>query len=113
MNRRAAPRPRTILVVVALALTGILAAVLVCVFWREPHESQEPRVHIGIGSKPFTESVILGDMVQHLVERAGDTTEHRQLGGTQIVAEHRRQLVGTRVVWEAMVGGKERRDCEI
>jgi osmoprotectant transport system permease protein len=106
LSRRAAPRPRTILVVVALALTGILAAVLIYVFWREPQESREPRVYIGIGSKPFTESVILGDMVQHLVERAGDTTEHRQPGGTRIVAEHRRQLGGTRVVWEAMVGGK-------
>ena len=82
---------------------GDFAAVLIWVFWREPRV-QEPRVHIGIGSKPFTESVILGDMVQHLVEHAGDTTEHRQAGGTRIVAEHRRQLVGTRV----RVGGDGR-----
>ena len=48
-------------------------------------------VRISIGSKSFTESVILGDMLSHLVQRAG------------IEASHKRQLGGTRVLWNALL----------
>ena len=105
MSRRARPRPRTILMMVAFGLAGILAVVLISA-WPAPHQSEEAPVHVGVGSKSFTESVILGDMILHLLEHAGDTTEHGAVGGARVVAEHRRQLGGTRVVWEAMVGGK-------
>lgn len=41
---------------------------------------------IGIGSKSFTESVILGEVLSHLVRSTGARTEHRaELGGTQIL----------------------------
>ncbi|MEA3242552.1 MAG: glycine betaine ABC transporter substrate-binding protein [Pseudomonadota bacterium] len=51
-------------------------------------------VRITIGSKSFTESVILGDMLSHLAQRAG------------IEASHQRQLGGTRVLWNALLGGE-------
>ncbi|MEM7233488.1 MAG: glycine betaine ABC transporter substrate-binding protein [Planctomycetota bacterium] len=41
---------------------------------------------IKIGSKKFTESVILGELLAQLAEHAGETSTHRkELGGTQIV----------------------------
>jgi len=46
-----------------------------------------------IGSKTFTESVILGDVAAHLVQNAGTR------------AVHRRALGGTRLVWDALVKG--------
>ena len=51
-------------------------------------------VRITIGSKSFTESVILGDMLSHLAQRTG------------IEASHQRQLGGTRVLWNALLGGE-------
>ncbi|HEB56585.1 MAG TPA: ABC transporter permease subunit [Gammaproteobacteria bacterium] len=57
------------------------------------HAGGEP-VKITIGSKNFTESVILGDMLTHLVQRAG------------FEASHQRQLGGTRVVWNALLSGE-------
>jgi osmoprotectant transport system permease protein len=51
-------------------------------------------VRITIGSKSFTESVILGDMLSHLAQRAG------------IEASHQRQLGGTRVLWNALLSGE-------
>jgi osmoprotectant transport system permease protein len=46
-----------------------------------------------IGSKAFTESVIIGELVAQLTREAG------------YEAEHRRQLGGTRVLWSALVRG--------
>lgn len=46
-----------------------------------------------IGSKAFTESVILGEIATQLTEEAG------------FDAEHRRQLGGTRVLWSALIRG--------
>ena len=51
-------------------------------------------VRIGIGSKKFTESVILGEMLTLLAEDAG----------AKVV--HRRQLGGTRVLWNALLAGE-------
>lgn len=43
-------------------------------------------VPVRIGSKSFTESVVLGEMLAHLVRSAGGEPQHRaELGGTQIV----------------------------
>lgn len=46
-----------------------------------------------VGSKKFTESVILGDVIAGLGRSAS------------IPAEHRRELGGTRILWEALVAG--------
>lgn len=55
--------------------------------------SAEPST-IRIGSKSFTESVILGEMLTSLARHAGAKAEHRaELGGTQIL-------------WKALVGGE-------
>ncbi len=47
-----------------------------------------------VGSKSFTESVILGEMLVTLAEDVG------------VTARHRRQLGGTRVLWSALLGGE-------
>lgn len=49
---------------------------------------------ITIGSKKFTESVILGEMVARFAESSG------------AVATQRRELGGTRVLWNALVSGE-------
>ena len=56
--------------------------------------SAEEPVSITIGSKGFTESVILGEMLRHLARQAG------------IEAHHQRQLGGTRVLWNALLSGE-------
>jgi osmoprotectant transport system permease protein len=55
-------------------------------------ESEKPIVRVG--SKKFTESVILGEIVAHLARHAG----------CEVV--HRRELGGTRVVWNALLGSE-------
>ena len=47
-----------------------------------------------VGSKAFTESVILGEIVTQL------------LGGSGVNAVHRSQLGGTRILWEALKAGE-------
>jgi len=49
---------------------------------------------VKIGSKSFTESVILADIAQELVQTTGDTTRHRQ------------GLGGTRLLWAALLNGE-------
>jgi osmoprotectant transport system permease protein len=49
---------------------------------------------IVIGSKNFTESVLLGEIATGLARRANTPVEHR------------RQLGGTRILWQALVGGQ-------
>ena len=51
------------------------------------------RARVGVGSKAFTESVILGEMVSQLARD----------GGADVT--HRRQLGGTRLVWDALLKG--------
>ena len=58
-----------------------------------PVFSDEAPAPIVIGSKAFTESVILGEVLRQLVDHAGAE------------AEHQRQLGGTRVLWNALLGG--------
>ena len=48
---------------------------------------------VRIGSKTFTESVILGEMAAGLVQQAGARPEHRQ------------GLGGTRILWDALLSG--------
>lgn len=49
---------------------------------------------VTIGSKNSTESVILGEMLSHLVQKSGKD------------AVHQRQLGGTRVLWNALLSGE-------
>ncbi|HEX9569384.1 MAG TPA: glycine betaine ABC transporter substrate-binding protein [Rhodospirillales bacterium] len=56
-------------------------------------EAGEP-VTIRVGSKTFTESVILGEMIKHLAASTGHRTYHR------------RELGGTRVLWNALLAGE-------
>jgi osmoprotectant transport system permease protein len=56
--------------------------------------AEGPVTTITIGSKSFTESVILGEMLRHLSQQAG------------FEAHHRRQLGGTRVLWHALLSGE-------
>jgi osmoprotectant transport system permease protein len=49
---------------------------------------------IEVGSKGFTESVILADVATQCIQRTGTA------------AEHRRQLGGTRVLWNALLRGE-------
>jgi osmoprotectant transport system substrate-binding protein/osmoprotectant transport system permease protein len=48
---------------------------------------------VAVGSKKFTESVILGDVLTGLIRNAG------------VSAEHRRSLGGTRILWNALLKG--------
>jgi len=54
----------------------------------------EPAQAIKIGSKAFTESVILGEMMRQLAVQIGHS------------ASHQRQLGGTRVLWNALLSGE-------
>ncbi|MFL5274779.1 MAG: glycine betaine ABC transporter substrate-binding protein, partial [Anaeromyxobacteraceae bacterium] len=49
-----------------------------------------------VGSKKYTESVILGELVAQLAAGAG--------AGARV--EHRRELGGTRVLWDALLAGE-------
>lgn len=74
-------------------LTYCLLLLLITASVSRPVRAQTP-APVRIGSKSFTESVILGDMLCHLVEHAGYTAEHRsELGGTQIL-------------WQALLEGE-------
>ncbi|MCA1829164.1 MAG: ABC transporter permease subunit [Myxococcales bacterium] len=49
---------------------------------------------VRVGSKQFTESVLLGELARQTLEQAG------------VPAIHRRELGGTRVLWEALLAGQ-------
>ena len=49
---------------------------------------------VTIGSKTFTESVILGEILTGLVRDSGSA------------AKHRRELGGTRILWNALLAGE-------
>ncbi|MBT4609060.1 MAG: amino acid ABC transporter permease, partial [Gemmatimonadetes bacterium] len=66
----------------------ILTALLLCT----PAIAEDPVLHVG--SKSFTESVILGDMLQQLAQTRGYETEHE------------RELGGTRILWNSLLAGE-------
>ncbi|WP_370457079.1 glycine betaine ABC transporter substrate-binding protein [Corallococcus sp. AB038B] len=72
----------------ALSLAWLLLLTVACT----STEGGGPQVRVG--SKKFTESVILGDMVTQVAEHAGAR------------ASHRRELGGTTVLWEALRRGE-------
>ena len=72
----------------AMVLLGFCALLTYPAFSAETPES------ITLGSKGFTESVILGEMLLHLTRQTG------------IEAQHQRQLGGTSVLWNALLSGE-------
>jgi osmoprotectant transport system permease protein len=66
-----------------------LAAVVVIVVLLQP-----PDRRVGVGSKAFTESVILGEMATLLATHSG------------VGAHHNDNLGGTRICWEALLAGQ-------
>jgi len=73
---------------VALA-TGVLLTVAGCAV-----PGTSPASQVAVGSKTFTESVILGEIVTRLAVAGG------------VEAVHRRQLGGTRILWEGLLSGE-------
>ncbi len=57
-------------------------------------DNSHKKKQIIIGSKNFTESVILGEIATGLARKA------------HLPVEHRRQLGGTRILWDALAGGQ-------
>ncbi|MEE8170380.1 MAG: glycine betaine ABC transporter substrate-binding protein [Phycisphaerae bacterium] len=66
-------------------------SIAACAFATAPAAAAPPEIRVG--SKSFTESVILGEMAVHLSRDAGG------------VVSHRRGLGGTRVLWNALLVG--------
>jgi osmoprotectant transport system permease protein len=58
----------------------------------EPLAAEDPQVKVG--SKSFTESVILGELLGHIAR------------SESIPAEHRSELGGTQVLWKALLAGE-------
>jgi osmoprotectant transport system permease protein len=52
------------------------------------------RADVVVGSKKFTESVVLGDLAAQLIDAA------------EVEVEHRRELGGTRILWSALLAGE-------
>ncbi|MCA9244861.1 MAG: ABC transporter permease subunit, partial [Phycisphaerales bacterium] len=73
----------------ALGGAGILACVLCAASGHDSAIAQETPIRVG--SKSFTESVILGEIATSVARVAGYT------------AEHKRGLGGTRLLWEALL----------
>ncbi|HYQ81768.1 MAG TPA: glycine betaine ABC transporter substrate-binding protein [Anaeromyxobacteraceae bacterium] len=82
MNR---PTPAAIAALALLAAGGASAA--------DGGGAGAPGPRVVVGSKKFTESVILGELATQLAAAAGAR------------AEHRRELGGTRILWEALLRG--------
>lgn len=72
---------------------GLWLAVLVTCLAGPVHGTGEP-AKLTVGSKSFTESVILGEMLTQLGRQAG------------FEISHKRQLGGTRVLWNALLSGE-------
>lgn len=69
-------------------VTGLLctAILLLNLFSTETSYAQNNENSLSVGSKKFTESVILGEIASHLLQSSGFTAHHRdQLGGTRIL----------------------------
>ena len=80
-------------------MTGATSLALAALLAAEPAAGSGPAgaggaaPRVVVGSKKFTESVILGEMAAQLAAAAGAR------------AEHRRELGGTRILWEALRRG--------
>ena len=77
-----------------LWLTALLWLLVVAAPGLSPLAAQGAVPQVNIGSKQFTESVILGEIITGLMQNAG------------LRAAHRRELGGTRVLWQALLHGE-------
>ncbi len=75
------------------AALGLAAALLWVAGWSAAADPAAPADSLTSGSKKFTESVILGEISAHLIAQTGTRPMHR------------RELGGTRVLWEALLKG--------
>jgi osmoprotectant transport system permease protein len=71
----------------------LMTIMLTLLFWAHGPVTADDRQKIAIGSKTFTESVILGEILSKLVRNAGREPSHRK------------QLGGTRILWSALRRG--------
>ncbi len=70
----------------------LLLSLMCLMLWSRPGPAEDSST-IRVGSKSFTESVVLGELLTHLVRQSGTRVEHRsELGGTQIL-------------WQALIQG--------
>ncbi len=78
------------------ALAGAALALLLAQCFTIAVAQDERPPQVTIGSKNFTESVVLGEIAQALARDAD----------VQAEVEHRRQLGGTRILWRALIEGE-------
>jgi osmoprotectant transport system permease protein len=79
--------------IVKKVITFALIAILGCCWAEFALCDDSENTRITVGSKKFTESVILGEIVGGLAQSTGASVRHR------------RELGGTRVLWNALVNG--------
>jgi osmoprotectant transport system permease protein len=72
---------------------SLLAGLLLCMLLPATPTLARADQTLIVGSKKFTESVILGEMLRHLSTQAGHPAEHRE------------QLGGSRILWNALIQG--------
>jgi len=77
-----------------LLASGCLAASALLVGLTAQDHAGDHRPTVVVGSKKFTESVILGELLVHLAREAGAD------------ARHRRELGGTQFLWKALISGE-------
>lgn len=82
------------LAVSAVVLAGAVVSGSVATADADEKLATDRAPRIAVGSKVFTESVVLAEIVALLARDAGAEVEHRE------------QLGGTRVVWEALLAGQ-------
>ena len=64
----------------------VVVFILGCANWLCSNAQAQSKPKVRVGSKGFTESVILGDLLYHVGNHAGADTEHlSELGGTQVL----------------------------
>jgi osmoprotectant transport system permease protein len=79
---------------IRLSLKPWMAGLMAAIWLASPGQPVGAAEGITIGSKKFTESVILGEAARLLIESSGHRVRHRQ------------ELGGTRVLWNALLGGE-------
>ena len=79
---------KTYLIIIHLVVCNIIIAYFI------PHAVHSSAPEIKIGSKKFTESVILGEIMTHLIKSTGEQPIYL------------RELGGTRVLWNALIKGE-------
>jgi len=62
-----------------------MVALVLLLDWTSPLWASEPAVHLQIGAKGYTESVILAEMFAHLTRHAGGEATVQELAGTEIL----------------------------